>query len=75
MDNQLSDYRADFCDYVYDLLQEDTDNIRANTIIDLYDELLDITEQLKRENFGMKTTIQNLRRQIDKIYYYQTGGK
>ncbi len=57
MDNQLAGYRADFCDYVYELLQDDMDNTRANAIIDLYDELLDVTEHLKRENFSMKMTI------------------
>ena len=57
MNNQLEDYRIDFCDYVYELLQDDTDNIRANAIIDLYDELLDVTEHLKRENFGIKKII------------------
>ncbi|WP_158527903.1 hypothetical protein [Criibacterium bergeronii] len=53
---------------MYDLLQDDEDNTRANAIIDLYDELLDIAEKLSRENFGMKTTIKNLRRQLDKNY-------
>lgn len=57
MDNQLAGYRADFCDYVYELLQDDMDNTRANAIIDLYDELLDVTEHLKRENFSMKMAI------------------
>ncbi|RDY21423.1 hypothetical protein BBG48_004705 [Criibacterium bergeronii] len=68
MNNKLASYRAYFCDYVYDLLQDDEDNTRANAIIDLYDELLDIAEKLSRENFGMKTTIKNLRRQLDKNY-------
>ena len=57
MNNQLAAYRADFCDYVYELLQDDMDNTRANAIIDLYDELLDVTEHLKRENFSMKMAI------------------
>ncbi len=57
MDNQLAGYRADFCDYVYELLQDDMDNTRANAIIDLYDELLDVTEHLKRENFSMKKIV------------------
>lgn len=69
MDNQLEDYRADFCDYVYELLQDDMDNTRANAIIDLYDELLDVTEKLERENFGMKSTINNLKERLEKTYY------
>lgn len=70
MDGQLSDYRADFCDYVYELLQDDMDNTRANAIIDLYDELLDVTESLKRENFGMKVTISNLKKKLANYYKY-----
>lgn len=54
MIEQLKDYRADFCDYVYELLQDDMDNTRANAIIDLYDELFDVTEQLERENLDIK---------------------
>ena len=70
MNNKLAGYRADFCDYVYELLQDDTDNTRANGIIDLYDELLDVTEQLERENFGMKTTISNLKKKLANYYKY-----
>lgn len=70
MDNQLADYRADFCDYVYELLQDDMDNTRANAIIDLYDELFDVTEHLKRENFGMKMTIKNLQEELGKLLDY-----
>lgn len=70
MDNKLKDYRADFCDYVYELLQDDMDNTRANAIIDLYDELLDVTEHLERENFGLKTTIINLRKSLSTYYDY-----
>lgn len=70
MDNQLADYRADFCDYVYELLQDDTDNTRANMIIGLYDELIDVTEQLERENFGMKMTIKNLQERLGKLLDY-----
>lgn len=69
MDGQLSGYRADFCDYVYELLQDDMDNTRANAIIDLYDELLDVTEKLERENFGMKSTINNIKERLEKTYY------
>lgn len=28
-------------------------------------------EKLKRENFGLKTTVKNLRRQLDKFYHYR----
>ncbi len=70
MNNQLAAYRADFCDYVYELLQDDMDNTRANAIIDLYDELLDVTEHLKRENFGMKMTIKNLQEELGKLLDY-----
>lgn len=70
MNDQLDDYRADFCDYVYELLQDDMDNTRANAIIDLYDELLDVTEHLKRENFGMKMTIKNLQEKLGKLLDY-----
>lgn len=70
MNNKLADYRVDFCDYVYELLQDDMDNTRANAIIDLYDELLDVTESLKRENFGMKVTISNLKKKLASYYKY-----
>ncbi len=70
MNNQLEDYRIDFCDYVYELLQDDMDNTRANAIIDLYDELLDVTEHLERENFGMKITIKNLQERLSKLLDY-----
>ena len=70
MDNQLAGYRADFCDYVYELLQDDMDNTRANMIIGLYDELIDVTEQLERENFGMKMTIKNLQERLGKLLDY-----
>ena len=67
MDNQLAGYRADFCDYVYELLQDDMDNTRANAIIDLYDELLDVTEHLKRENFSMKKIINKNESETDAL--------
>lgn len=70
MNDQLDDYRADFCDYVYELLQDDMDNTRANEIIDLYDELFDVTEHLERENFGMKMTIKNLQERLGKLLDY-----
>lgn len=70
MNSKLADYRADFCDYVYELLQDDTDNTRANMIIGLYDELIDVTEQLERENFGMKMTIKNLQERLGKLLDY-----
>lgn len=70
MNNQLAAYRADFCDYVYELLQDDMDNTRANMIIGLYDELIDVTEQLERENFGMKMTIKNLQERLGKLLDY-----
>lgn len=70
MIKQLEDYRIDFCDYVYELLQEDTDNTRANAIIDLYDELLDVTEHLERENLDMEKTIKNLQERLGKLLDY-----
>lgn len=70
MNNKLAGYRADFCDYVYELLQDDMDNTRANMIIGLYDELIDVTEQLERENFGMKMTIKNLQERLGKLLDY-----
>lgn len=70
MNSKLAGYRADFCDYVYELLQDDTDNTRANMIIGLYDELIDVTEQLERENFDMKMTIKNLQERLGKLLDY-----
>ena len=70
MIKQLKDYRIDFCDYVYELLQDDMDNTRANAIIDLYDELLDVTEHLERENLDMKKTIKNLQERLGKLLDY-----
>lgn len=70
MIKQLEDYRIDFCDYVYELLQEDTDNTRANAIIDSYDELFDVTEQLERENLDMEKTIKNLQEKLGKLLDY-----
>ena len=70
MNSKLVGYRTDFCDYVYELLQDDTDNTRANMIIGLYDELIDVTEQLERENFGMKMTIKNLQERLGKLLDY-----
>ena len=55
--DKLEDYRIDFCDYVYELLQDDMDNTRANAIIDLYDELFDVAEHLESENSDMKMII------------------
>lgn len=34
------------------------------------DELIKKNEKLERENFGMKVTITNLRKQLDKFYRY-----
>lgn len=70
MIKQLENYRADFCDYVYELLQDDMDNTRANAIIDLYDELLDVTEHLERENLDMEKTIKNLQERLGKLLDY-----
>ena len=70
MIKQLENYRADFWDYVYELLQDDMDNTRANAIIDLYDELLDVTEHLERENLDMEKTIKNLQERLGKLLDY-----
>lgn len=70
MIKQLENYRSDFCDYVYELLQDDMDNTRANAIIDLYDELLDVTEHLERENLDMEKTIKNLQERLGKLLDY-----
>ena len=36
-----------------------------------YEESCKEVEKLKRENFGLKTTVKNLRRQLDKFYRYR----
>lgn len=38
--NLTKEMQDDFADYVYDYLKDDPDNIRANNIIDLYNELV-----------------------------------
>lgn len=48
----LDDYRIEFCSYIYELLQEDEDNMRANAIIDMYDELFTIAEKLYQEELS-----------------------
>ena len=70
MDNQLEDYRIDFCGRVYELLQDDLDDKRANAIINFYDELFDVTKQLERENLDMKKTIKNLQERLGKLLDY-----
>lgn len=43
--NLTKEMQDDFADYVYDYLKDDPDNIRANGIIDLYDELVSEIEK------------------------------
>lgn len=45
-----------------------------NELVELrkkYEESCKEVEKLKRENFGLKTTVKNLRRQLDKFYHYR----
>lgn len=71
MDNKLKDYRVDFCNSVYKILPEDE---RANTIINLYDKTFSVVKKLSRENFGLKTTIINLRKSLNTYYDYISRG-
>lgn len=47
------------------------DNEKYEELKKLYEEALKEVEKLKRENFGLKTTVKNLRRQLDKFYRYR----
>ena len=52
----------------------DHDVDTAEKLIDIrkkYEESLKEVEKLKRENFGLKTTVKNLRIQLDKFYHYR----
>ena len=71
---KLEDYRIDFCSYVYELLQDDMDNTRANAIIDLYDELFSIAEHLERENSGTKNEEEtDTRKKLEAIHKQLTS--
>lgn len=50
------------------------DNEKYEELVELrkkYEESLKEVEKLKRENFGLKTTVKNLRIQLDKFYHYR----
>lgn len=42
---RLEEYRDDFMDDIYEELREDTDNLRANRIIDRFDEAIEIVKE------------------------------
>lgn len=41
---QLEDYRSDFMYDVYEIFRDEPDNIKANHIIDMYDEIFEIVK-------------------------------
>lgn len=47
------------------------DNDKYKELKKLYEEARKEIEKLKRENFGLKTTVKNLRIQLDKFYHYR----
>lgn len=47
-------------------------NYDAEARLDKIMEIIELEfQKLKRENFGLKTTVKNLRRQLDKFYHYR----
>lgn len=61
----------------YNYITEEHKALLAKTREEMYSKILPLeesckeVEKLKRENFGLKTTVKNLRRQLDKFYHYR----